>query len=119
VRFSFLRREPRQPEGRISQYAIGQRLVELVRLSDGCTRWVCNCDSYLSTTASAQGPWCKHVAKAAAIRSIERLTGERVISRATLHPCYASTTARAPTETSPFAAHAPLEAPAGAQHSQA
>ena len=82
VRFSFLRREPRHTECRICQYAIGQRLVELVRLSDGCTQWVCNCDSYLATTGSAQGPWCKHVAKAAAIRSIERLTGERVISRA-------------------------------------
>jgi hypothetical protein len=119
VRFSFLRREPRHTECRICQYAIGQRLVELVRLSDGCTQWVCNCDSYLATTGSAQGPWCKHVAKAAAIRSIERLTGERVISRATLHPAYAAVPTRPQSETSRSRADASIEAPAGIQHSQA
>jgi hypothetical protein len=119
VRFSFLRREPRHTECSICVYAIGQRLVELVRLSDGCTQWVCNCDSYLATTGSAQGPWCKHVAKAAAIRSIERLTGERVISRATLHPAYASAPARTQSDASRSRTEAPIEAPAGIQHSRA
>ena len=70
------------PETPISQYGIGQRVVELVRASDGHTRWICNCERYRASLSAAQGPWCKHVAKAAAIRSIERLTGERVISRA-------------------------------------
>ena len=70
------------PETPISQYGIGQRIVELVRASDGHTRWICNCERYRASLGAAQGPWCKHVAKAAAIRSIERLTGERVISRA-------------------------------------
>jgi hypothetical protein len=119
VRFSFLRREPRHTECRISRYAIGQRLVELVRLSDGCTQWICNCDSYLSTTGSAQGPWCKHVAKAAAIRSIERLTGERVISRDTLHPAYASVPTRTANDASRTRENPSIEAPAGIQHSQA
>jgi hypothetical protein len=85
MRFSFAPRDTRQPEVSVSQYGIGQRIVELVRLSDGCTRWVCSCERYRTSAQTAQGPWCKHVAKAAAIRSIERLTGERVISRATVY----------------------------------
>jgi hypothetical protein len=68
-------------ESSISQYGIGQRVVELVLWSDGHARWECNCERYRASVTAAQGPWCKHVAKAAAIRSIERLTGERVISR--------------------------------------
>jgi hypothetical protein len=76
------RRDPRRPEGAISQYGVGQRIVELVLWSDGRARWVCNCERYRSSMDAAHGPWCKHVATAAAIRSIERLTGERVISRA-------------------------------------
>jgi hypothetical protein len=86
MRFSFASRDTRRPEVSVSQYGIGQRIVELVRLSDGCTRWVCTCERYRASSPTAQGPWCKHVAKAAAIRSIERLTGERVISRATVSP---------------------------------
>jgi hypothetical protein len=85
MRFSFASRDTRRPEVSVSQYGIGQRIVELVRLSDGCTRWICSCERYRASAETAQGPWCKHVAKAAAIRSIERLTGERVISRATAH----------------------------------
>jgi hypothetical protein len=76
------RRDQRKPESAISQYGIGQRVVELVLWSDGRARWACNCERYRSSLKAAQGPWCKHVATAAAIRSIERLTGERVISRA-------------------------------------
>jgi hypothetical protein len=82
------------PETAISQYGIGQRIVALVRSSDGHTRWICNCDRYRASLHAAQGPWCKHVAKAAAIRSIERLTGERVISCA---PRAAAQINRAPT----------------------
>ena len=85
MRLSFASRETRRPEVSVSQYGIGQRVVELVRLSDGCTRWVCSCERYRGSSRTAQGPWCKHVAKAAAIRSIERLTGERTISRATVY----------------------------------
>jgi len=86
MRLRLLPRQRRFVESPISQYGIGQRVVQLVRLSDGCTRWICNCDSYQASAGAVQGPWCKHVAKAAAIRSIERLTGERVISRATVYP---------------------------------
>ena len=116
MRFRLLARERRPVESLISQYGIGQRVVELMRLADGCTRWVCNCESYQSSAGSAQGPWCKHVAKAAAIRSIERLTGERVISRSTVCPGRSELVARAPAaEASGAAAARPDALPAGAQ----
>lgn len=65
----------------LSTYQVGQRTVQLFQLADGHVQWVCNCDDYAAAAGSAQGPWCKHVAKASAIRSIERLTGARVVGR--------------------------------------
>jgi hypothetical protein len=65
----------------LSTYQVGQRTVQLFELADGHIQWVCNCEDYAASAGSAQGPWCKHVAKASAIRSIERLTGARVVGR--------------------------------------
>jgi len=65
----------------LSTYQVGQRTVQLFELTDGHIQWVCNCEDYAASAGSAQGPWCKHVAKASAIRSIERLTGARVVGR--------------------------------------
>ena len=65
----------------LSTYQVGQRTVQLFELADGRIQWVCNCEDYAAAAGSAQGPWCKHVAKASAIRSIERLTGARVVGR--------------------------------------
>lgn len=65
----------------LSTYQVGQRTVQLFELTDGHIQWVCNCDDYAASAGSAQGAWCKHVAKASAIRSIERLTGARVVAR--------------------------------------
>ena len=69
------------PATALSTYQIGQRTVQLFELADGHIQWVCNCEDYAASSGSAQGPWCKHVAKASAIRSIERLTGARVVGR--------------------------------------
>ncbi len=65
----------------LSTYRVGQRTVQLFELADGHIRWVCNCEDYAASAGSAHGAWCKHVAKASAIRSIERLTGARAIGR--------------------------------------
>jgi hypothetical protein len=62
-------------------YQVGQRTVQLFELTDGHIKWVCNCEDYAASAGSPQGAWCKHVAKASAIRSIERLTGARVVAR--------------------------------------
>ena len=65
----------------LTTYKVGQRAVQLVQLADGQVHWICNCDDYTASAGSACGAWCKHVAKASAIRSIERLTGARQITR--------------------------------------
>ena len=76
------RRLERHPSTTVlSTYQVGQRTVQLFELADGHVQWVCNCDDYAAAAGSAQGAWCKHVAKASAIRSIERLTGARVVGR--------------------------------------
>jgi hypothetical protein len=67
--------------GLLSTYHVGQRTVQLFQLGNGHIQWVCNCDDYAASAGSAHGAWCKHVAKASAIRSIERLTGARVVGR--------------------------------------
>ena len=71
----------RQTSTALCTYQVGQRTVQLFELADGHIQWVCNCDDYAATAGIAQGAWCKHVAKASAIRSIERLTGARVVGR--------------------------------------
>jgi hypothetical protein len=62
-------------------YQVGQRTVQLFELANGHVQWVCNCEDYAASAGCVQGAWCKHVAKASAIRSIERLTGARVVGR--------------------------------------
>ncbi len=62
-------------------YQVGQRTVQLFELANGHVQWVCNCEDYAASAGYVQGAWCKHVAKASAIRSIERLTGARVVGR--------------------------------------
>jgi hypothetical protein len=74
-----LRRQPSSTA--LCTYQVGQRTVQLFELADGHIQWVCNCDDYAASAGSPQGAWCKHVAKASAIRSIERLTGARVVGR--------------------------------------
>jgi hypothetical protein len=70
--------------GLLSTYHVGQRTVQLFQLANGHIQWVCNCDDYAASAGSTHGAWCKHVAKASAIRSIERLTGARVVGRSRL-----------------------------------
>lgn len=77
----FTRLSPQPHSISLTKYKVGQRTVELLQLADGHVHWVCNCDDYNVSAVSPMGAWCKHVAKASAIRSIERLTGARVITR--------------------------------------
>jgi len=85
----------------LSTYQVGQRTVQLFELADGRIQWVCNCEDYAALAGSAQGPWCKHVAKASAIRSIERLTGARVVGRGRAAARAATQAASPPSPTSP------------------
>ncbi len=81
LKASSARLQPRQAATALSTYQVGQRTVQLFQLADGHIQWVCNCEDYAASAGLAQGAWCKHVAKASAIRSIERLTGARAVGR--------------------------------------
>ncbi len=94
LKASRVRLQRRQSTTALSTYQVGQRTVQLFELADGHIQWVCNCEDYAALAGSAQGAWCKHVAKASAIRSIERLTGARVVARSR---------ATAPAQSSPAA----------------
>ena len=95
----------RQSTIALTTYQIGQRTVQLFQLADGHIQWVCNCEDYAASAGFAQGAWCKHVAKASAIRSIERLTGARAVGRS-------RAAAAPPVSTAPDTAPADFVAPA-------
>jgi hypothetical protein len=93
LKASGARLQRRQSATALSTYQIGQRTVQLFELADGHIQWVCNCDDYAASAGLAQGAWCKHVAKASAIRSIERLTGARAVGRSRVTTATASAAA--------------------------
>jgi hypothetical protein len=97
LKASGARLQRRQSATALSTYQVGQRTVQLFQLTDGHIQWVCNCEDYAASAGLAQGAWCKHVAKASAIRSIERLTGARVVGRSRVaSPTVAPAAAPAP-----------------------
>jgi hypothetical protein len=71
-----LRRRPRRqpPVTVLATYAFPTRTVQVVLTEDERIQWVCDCEKFRRWTAHKEAPWCKHIAKAAARRSIERLT---------------------------------------------
>lgn len=81
LKASVARLPRRESATALCTYQVGQRTVQLFELADGHIQWTCNCDDYAASAGFAQGAWCKHVAKASAIRSIERLTGARTVGR--------------------------------------
>jgi len=68
------RRKPELPQEVLATYQFPTRTVQVVRLADERVHWVCDCEKYRRWNQRREPPWCKHIAKAAARRSIERLT---------------------------------------------
>jgi hypothetical protein len=69
------RRAPAQPPRAVLQtYTFTSRTVQVVLTEDDRIQWICDCDKFRRWTSRNEPPWCKHIAKAAARRSIERLT---------------------------------------------
>jgi len=52
--------------------------VQVLRTSDEHIEWTCNCEKFRLQGERETPLWCKHIAKAAARRSLERLTARRV-----------------------------------------
>lgn len=62
----------------LGTYFFASHTVQVLRTREERIEWTCDCERF-----SRQGPrqtplWCKHIAKAAARRSLERLTARRV-----------------------------------------
>lgn len=55
-------------------YLFPSRTVRVLRTRDQRIEWTCDCDSFRRHGARGTPIWCKHIAKAAARRSLERLT---------------------------------------------
>ncbi|MBV8342816.1 MAG: hypothetical protein JO173_10605 [Gammaproteobacteria bacterium] len=78
----FRRRREAQNEV-LGTYSFPSRTVQVLKTEDDRILWTCDCDKFRRQSAQREPLWCKHIAKAAARRSLERLTrrvsGARVL----------------------------------------
>jgi hypothetical protein len=58
----------------LGTYTFPSRTVQVLLTPDDHIEWVCDCDKFRRQAERGEPLWCKHIAKAAARRSIERLT---------------------------------------------
>jgi hypothetical protein len=65
----------------LGTYTFPTRTVQVVLTGDDRIQWVCDCDKFRAWNGHKEPLWCKHIAKAAARRSIERLTRRVAIPR--------------------------------------
>ena len=62
----------------LGTYFFSSRTVQVLRTSDEHIEWTCDCERFRRQERRGTPLWCKHIAKAAARRSLERLTSRRV-----------------------------------------
>jgi hypothetical protein len=81
------RRRPESQNEILGTYSFPSRTVQVLRTGDDRILWTCDCDKFLRQGGQREPLWCKHIAKAAARRSLERLTrrvaGARALSTET------------------------------------
>jgi len=58
----------------LGTYTFPSRTVQVLRTQGERIQWTCDCEKFRRQSAQKEPLWCKHIAKAAARRSIERLT---------------------------------------------
>jgi hypothetical protein len=75
------RRRPESSNEVLSTYSFTNRTVRVLRTGDDHILWTCDCDKFRRQTGQREPLWCKHIAKAAARRSLERLTRRVAVSR--------------------------------------
>jgi len=84
MRLRLFRRRPVVETGTvIASYPFTRRTAQMLLLKDGRVRWTCDCDTANRSVARGLTPWCKHIEKAAAKRSVDRLFRERPAARPT------------------------------------
>jgi hypothetical protein len=62
----------------LGTYLFSSRTVQVLRTSDERIEWTCDCERFRRQGRRGTPLWCKHIAKAAARRSLERLTARRI-----------------------------------------
>ena len=81
--FRLPKRQSRRDEATVlGTYFFSSRTVQVLRTSEGRIEWTCDCERFQRQGLRETPLWCKHIAKAAARRSLERLTARRVGSPA-------------------------------------
>jgi hypothetical protein len=65
----------------LGTYTFPSRTVRVLQTQDERIQWTCDCEKFRRQSAQKEPLWCKHIAKAAARRSIERLTRRVAVSR--------------------------------------
>jgi hypothetical protein len=77
--FRFPKRAPRGGDTTIlGTYFFSSHTVRVLRTSDEHIEWTCDCERFRRQGRRETSLWCKHIAKAAARRSLERLTPRRI-----------------------------------------
>jgi len=78
VRF---RRRPDTHNEVLGTYSFSSRTVQVLKTQDDRILWTCDCDRFRHQDGQREPLWCKHIAKAAARRSLERLTRRVSVAR--------------------------------------
>jgi hypothetical protein len=78
----FRRAKARPEEEVLATYYFKYGTARLVRYPSGRLEWLCDCASFREPRSRTASGWCKHVAKAEARRSIERIITMRASHRA-------------------------------------
>ncbi len=76
----FRRRHEAQNEV-LGTYSFPSRTVQVLRTPENRILWTCDCDKFRRQGSQREPLWCKHIAKAAARRSLERLTRRVSVTR--------------------------------------
>jgi hypothetical protein len=63
-------------------YSFPSRTVQVLKTQDNRIVWTCDCEKFRRQSGQREPLWCKHIAKAAARRSLERLTRRVAAARA-------------------------------------
>jgi hypothetical protein len=82
MRLRLFRRRAVEETGEvIASYPFTRRTAHMLLLKDGRVRWTCDCETAQRSVSRNLTPWCKHIEKAAAKRSVDRLFRERPPAR--------------------------------------
>jgi hypothetical protein len=74
------RRRPRPQNEVLGVYTFPSRTVQVLKTQDDRILWTCDCDKFRRQSDQREPLWCKHIAKAAARRSLERMTRRVAVS---------------------------------------